>query len=333
MKELNLQDNNKTATVIAGNLLGSKVIVKDNGLYACSNNRDFWETILPEINQTDETKLIEVKEQKVFIEPVKSYPKLVICGGGHISIPVIQMANMLEFSVTVLEDRPMFANNARKANAANVICEPFDQGLDQIAGDENTYFVIVTRGHRYDALCLEKILQKKHGYIGMIGSRVRVKAVKDLMLEKGFTKEETDTIYSPIGLNIKAETPAEIGVAIMAEIIQVKNEKAKGSGYTKEILDFLKNSWSESLKYAMVTITKRKGSAPRTVGTKMIVGQDGCMIGTIGGGCAEASIRGLSIESINKNQPILTTVDMTGKEAEEDGMVCGGVIEVFIEPW
>ena len=131
-------------------------------------------------------------------------------------MPVIKIGIMMGWEVTVLEDRPKFADNARRAGASHVICEPFEEGLDKVPGSSDTYFVIVTRGHRYDQVCLEKIAEKEHAYIGMIGSRRRTTLVKKLLEEQGTDKAVLDAVYTPIGLDIGAETPEEIGVAIMA---------------------------------------------------------------------------------------------------------------------
>ena len=101
------------------------------------------------------------RAEKVFQERVGRMPRLVICGGGHVSIPVIQIGKMLGFTVTVLEDRPRFADNARQAGADQVYCEAFEDGLSKISGNGDTWFVIVTRGHRYDTLCLEAVFAEK----------------------------------------------------------------------------------------------------------------------------------------------------------------------------
>ena len=196
----------------------------------------------------------------VFCECAGSQPRLVICGGGHVSIPMIRMGKMLGFQVTVLEDRPKFADNARVAGADVVICDSFEHGLESISGGEDTYFIIVTRGHRYDEVCLGAIVEKP------------------------------DEVYTPIGLKIGAETPEEIAVSVMAEIIQVKHEKAEGCGYSKELLEALCDEDCKKQKKVLATIISRKGSAPRGVGTKMLILEDGTMIDTIGGGCAESDV-------------------------------------------
>lgn len=258
--------------------------------------------------------------------------KLVICGAGHLSIPIIKIGSMANFSVTVVEDRYSFANQAILAGADRVICEPFDGGLEKIDDDKNTFFVIVTRGHRYDQQCLEVIVKKENAYIGMIGSKTRVKKVLEQLVEKGIEVNTLEKVHTPIGLNIKAETPVEIAISILAEIIEVKNCKKESTGYSKELLDHLKVIKEKKCQSVLATIVSRKGSSPRQVGTKMLISTDGT-IETIGGGCVEAEIKMKAIDMLieNRSKPELHKVDMTGWQAEDEGMVCGGVIEIFLE--
>ena len=227
----------------------------------------------------------EEEKPRVFRERIRRAPKLVICGAGHVSMPIIRLGKMLGFTVTVLEDRPKFADNARTAGADHVICETFREGLSKIKGDSDTWFVIVTRGHRYDSECLEAILGKESAYVGMMGSRRRVAVVKDQLAQKGVSREKLDNVYTPIGLKISAETPEEIAVSIMAEIIRIKNSREQGAGYSAELLEALAN---EKQKAVLATIISRKGSAPRGVGTKMLIREDGSTLDTIGGGCVES---------------------------------------------
>ncbi len=268
----------------------------------------------------------------VFCEMLAGEAEIVICGGGHVSVPVIQIGRMLGCQVTVLEDRAEFAGHARQAGASEVICRPFEQGLETIAGGKNVYFIIVTRGHRYDQICLERIAKKEHAYIGMMGSRKRTAAVKQALIENGADADVINRVYTPIGLEIGARTPEEIAVAVMAQLIQVKN-KNPGSGFPQGMLDAILDEKRAAGRKVLATIISRTGSAPREVGTKMLVLADGSCIGTIGGGCAEAKIlqkaQHLLEDGVKKFQ--LCQVDMTGREAEEEGMVCGGAIEVMLE--
>ena len=272
----------------------------------------------------------EEEKPRVFRERVRRAPKLVICGAGHVSMPIIRLGKMLGFTVTVLEDRPKFADNARTAGADHVICETFREGLSKIKGDSDTWFVIVTRGHRYDSECLEAILGKESAYVGMMGSRRRVAAVKDQLAQKGVSREKLDNVYTPIGLKISAETPEEIAVSIMAEIIRIKNSREQGAGYSAELLEALAN---EKQKAVLATIISRKGSAPRGVGTKMLIREDGSTLDTIGGGCVESEIIQKARLMLHDGEPLfqICREDLTMEAAEDEGMVCGGVVEVMLE--
>lgn len=267
----------------------------------------------------------------LFQERISRPAKLVICGAGHVSMPIIRMGKMLRFHVTVVEDRPRFADDARRAEADQVYCEPFAEGLAKIPGDTDTWFVIVTRGHRYDTDCLRMILEKPRAYAGMMGSKRRTALVKDQLEQEGFDRAVLEAVHTPIGLKIAAETPEEIAVSIMAEIIQIKNNRTKSGGYSEEILsEILKD---KECRKVLATIISRKGSAPRGVGTKMLVCADGRIIDTIGGGCVESEIIQKALLMIRTGQESfqICKVDMTAEAAEEEGMVCGGVVEVMLE--
>lgn len=301
-----------TETILAGSHAGEKRL-----LAAAGENK---ETLLPE------------EDSLVFRERISRTPKLVICGAGHVSMPIIRLGKMLGFLVTVLEDRPKFADNARAAGADAVICETFRDGLAQVKGDSDTWFVIVTRGHRYDTECLEAVLKKPYAYVGMMGSRRRVAIVKDQIAESGVDREALEGVHTPIGLKIGAETPEEIAVSIMAEIIQVKNSRERGGRYSRELLEEL-TSGAVRGRSVLATIISRKGSAPRGVGTKMLIWEDGSTVDTIGGGCVESEIIQKALLMMRAGRPgfQICRVDMTMDAAEDEGMVCGGVVEVMLE--
>ena len=338
IEEINPNYQNLVMTVIEGESFGEKALISNHEMIWKSQKDGFFASHKEEIEQLGCCTQFENDGQKVFCELLGREKKMVICGGGHVSIPVIRMGLMVGFLVTVLEDRPKFADNARRSGASEVFCEPFEKGLERIEGNEDTYFIIVTRGHRYDQVCLEKIARKKHAYIGMMGSKRRVRMVKEALIENGADPEVINHVYTPIGLDIGAETPEEIAVAIMAEIIEVKNKRKRDNNYTKEILREIckeESAADEVLQNGkvLVTIIDRKGSAPRKIGTKMLILPDGQCVGTIGGGCAEAEIYRKALQKIRKGdlEPERCRVDMTGAEAEDEGMVCGGVIDVLLE--
>lgn len=355
LEEVNPNDPSIVMTVLEGEAFGEKALVSKHKLVWESRKGGYYMQHQEEIERIHDSRVVVIGGNKIFCELLGHKKKLVICGGGHVSIPLIQMGRMIGCKVTVLEDRPKFADHARCAGAEEVFCEPFEDGLKKIEGDGDTFFVIVTRGHRYDQTCLELIAQKKHAYIGMIGSRRRTGMVKEAIIAKGADPEVIGRVYTPIGLDIGAETPEEIAVAIMAEIIEVKNKKSKSNlGYSKEIIQAaLGGTGSQKMTGSqtassqapdnesechkdhkvLATIVARKGSAPRGVGTKMLILPDGNCVGTIGGGCVEADIiqKALLMSRRGESQPRLYHVDITGRDVENEGMLCGGVLDILLE--
>ncbi len=158
----------------------------------------------------------------VFVEVQRRAPELLIVGAGHIAVPLAQVAGVCDFAVTVLDDRPSFANAARFPTAQKVLAAPLAETVRGLPLDQDSFIVLVTRGHSHDVECLLEVLDRPVGYIGMIGSQRRVDAVFALLAEeRRIDPAKFDRIYAPIGLDIGARTPAEIAVCIMAEIINV----------------------------------------------------------------------------------------------------------------
>ncbi len=163
-------------------------------------------------------------ELDLFVEVHQKPPHLLIVGAGHIAVPLAAVGTLCDFTVTVLDDRPQYAHAQRFPQADQVLAADFLPALrslrcqDQL--DDHTFVTLVTRGHQYDVACLAELLYDPLPYIGMIGSKRRIRAVFELLqTEKGITKAQLANVYAPIGLNLGAQTPAEIAVAIMAEII------------------------------------------------------------------------------------------------------------------
>ncbi|KLU60359.1 putative xanthine dehydrogenase subunit A [Peptococcaceae bacterium CEB3] len=161
---------------------------------------------------------------EVFLDPLIPAQRLLILGGGHIAVPLAQVGQMIGFEVTVVDDRPSFASMTRFPAAARVICDEFGKAIKDYALDGGTFVVIVTRGHRHDKDCLAEVLRNEAppAYTGMIGSRRKVKAVLAELREEGISPALLDSVQAPIGLDIGGQTPEEIAVSIMAEIIMVK---------------------------------------------------------------------------------------------------------------
>jgi xanthine dehydrogenase accessory factor len=159
---------------------------------------------------------------EVFVEALTPPDEMVICGAGHIAVPLAVMATQAGFRVTVIDDRPRFANVARFPTAHRVIAAPFDEALAKTRITRSTAVVLVTRGHRHDWECLRRLIREPAFYLGMIGSRRRVRAARMGLEREGVVRERLEAIWAPIGLDIGAETPEEIAVAILAEIVLVR---------------------------------------------------------------------------------------------------------------
>lgn len=278
---------------------------------------------------------------RILLEPYFPEPQLMILGGGHIAIPLSEFGARTGFSVTVVDDRPVYANKNRFPDADRVLCESFDRCFKSLTINESSYVVIITRGHRYDIDCLRQVLHCPAAYIGMIGSKRRVAATKDLLLSEGFTKEELQRLNAPIGLEIGAETPEEIAISIIAQVISYHRngrpaaESAKikfnHPECSRQIIKTLSDDCHENM--AIITVLSYKGSVPRKPGAKMLVWPDGRIMGSIGGGCLEAEVISAARDTIRSRIWQLKQINMTADITEEDGMVCGGTVDVLIEPW
>jgi xanthine dehydrogenase accessory factor len=266
------------------------------------------------------------------IERYAPKPRMLILGGGHIALALVKMAKLIDFFVTVFDDRPMFANPGRFPEADEVICDDFSRVFERLNVRSTDYVVIVTRGHKHDTECLEGVLKGiSPTYIGMIGSARRVAIVLKQLRDNGFDDAAVDSVHTPIGLMIGAVTPAEISVAIIAEIIDVKRKgKGLAAGLTCEtdIAEWLAEHGDEA--DALITVLTSTGSVPRETGAKMAINYQGNTAGTIGGGCAEGDVIQRARTVIREGGFELDVIDMSGT-AEDDGMVCGGTLTVVIE--
>lgn len=158
----------------------------------------------------------------VFFEVLERRPSLVIVGAGHIAVPLAQLAHVLDFHVTVLDDRPEYASEARFPNADTIVVGEYAATLAGLPISSDTYVVLVTRGHVHDRKSLEQVLGGPAPYIGMIGSKRRVQTVIEHLSKLGRAASELEQLYAPVGLDIGSRTPAEIALAILAEIVSVR---------------------------------------------------------------------------------------------------------------
>jgi xanthine dehydrogenase accessory factor len=160
----------------------------------------------------------------IFLELIKPYMRLVIAGAGHIGKALSGLGQMLDFEVTVIDDRPEFANKQHIPAADQIIADNIGKSVAEIEKGKDTLIVIVTRGHRDDADALRSCIASDAAYIGMIGSRNKVALMKQEFISNGWaSKEQWDRIFAPVGVEIGSVTVEEIAVSIAAQLIQVKN--------------------------------------------------------------------------------------------------------------
>jgi xanthine dehydrogenase accessory factor len=159
----------------------------------------------------------------VFFEVMPAPPRLIVVGAGHIAVPLVRIAKVLDFHVTVIDDRLLYANRERFPDADEVLTGDMAQMLKEMTLTPSCYIVLITRGHAYDEPCLRNIIHSNAKYIGMIGSRRRIKACfQRFRDEEKVTEDAIERIYAPIGLDIATETPAEIAVSILGEVIKIR---------------------------------------------------------------------------------------------------------------
>ena len=271
-------------------------------------------------------------------EPMLPQERLIVLGAGHIALPVCEFAAKSGFAVTVCDDRPDFANRQRFPDAENVICDSFENAIRSLKLTPYDYVVIITRGHRHDADCLRVILPgTQPAYLGMIGSRRRVKGLFEMLEEEGYDRALMDRIRTPIGLNIGAVTPGEIAISILSEVVAYKrlpehsNDGIRCCNDSDVEMSTLRYLAENDEPKAIVTVIETKGSTPREAGAKMAVSPLGKVTGSIGGGCSEGAVIRDAIRIIGTGRYQLVDIDLTGDVAESDGMVCGGTMQVLIE--
>ncbi len=172
-----------------------------------------------------DTGMICGGKMEFFIEPMMPAPHVYIFGGGHVALPLARFASQIGFSYTIIEDREEFAQKERFPDARDIIITSAADINENILFKESDYIAIVTRSHDLDYESLKVVLNSEVKYIGLIASKIKKKQIFARLKEEGFPEEKINQIHSPIGLDIAAQTPEEIAISILAELIQVKNKE------------------------------------------------------------------------------------------------------------
>ncbi|MEW5724579.1 MAG: XdhC family protein [Thermodesulfobacteriota bacterium] len=177
-------------------------------------------------------EILDTPAGRYLVEPLVSIPTAVVFGGGHISVHLAPLLHLVGFKVIVVDDRAEFASPGRFPQAAGLVVADFKTCFENLEITPETYAVIVTRGHLHDQSVLREVLARDPRYVGMIGSRRKIRMIFQSLLGEGVDPDRIGRVHSPIGLDIGAETPEEIAVSITAEMIKVR------AGNLKKVKDW-----------------------------------------------------------------------------------------------
>ena len=217
--------------VVEGPLAGERLLVDRAGIVGTLGVADLdaaagraGRAALEDARARRESVVVDGIEHTLYVEPHRAAGELVIVGAGHIAQPLSRIGACLGFQVVVMDDRPEFATRERFPDAHRVLPADFSRPFETVPITERTHLVLVTRGHRYDYQALREVLglDVRPAYVGMVGSRRRVRAAFEQLARDGIPIERLEGVRAPIGLDIGAETPEEIAVSIAAELVLVR---------------------------------------------------------------------------------------------------------------
>lgn len=283
---------------------------KEIMIYAAGANTLYERVSASLINANMDTHLVD---EKWFAKK----PCLFICGAGHVSKELADIAEKLDMHVKIIDPRTEWANKDRFPNA-DIINDEYSSLNKYLV--PNAYYAVMTPGHVHDLACVSAIMNSTYSYLGMIGSHKKVETTIASLKELDYSSEQICRLNAPIGLSIGAKTPAEIAISILAEIIEVKN-KHSFSSVSEELLN-------TNCSGMLCIIIEKHGSTPRDVGSMMLV-TDNKIIDTIGGGPIEHAV----IEAARTNKTArIKEYSLNNTDAGNLGMVCGGRNTILFLP-
>jgi xanthine dehydrogenase accessory factor len=217
-------------------LSGTKFFLADGGKPVCEVSIDAWAAAATDGLATaggDSVRVVcsdaEDDGQRLLLEFLARPTTLIVLGAGHLSREIVPLAKRVHFRVVVVDDRPVFANQANFPDADEVIVAEFADIFARLSVDAQTFVLIVTRGHLHDELLLEHALGSSAGYVGMIGSKAKIGRIYSRLRAGGTTDERLAFVHAPVGLSIGARLPEEIAVSVVAELISVRNGTRGGT--------------------------------------------------------------------------------------------------------
>jgi xanthine dehydrogenase accessory factor len=173
---------------------------------------------------------------ELLVEPVVAKPRLLVVGGGHVGLALVKQGVALDYAVTVIDDRAEFASRERFPAEAEVMHRDMVDALRTMPIGWNTFVIVATRGHKLDAHCLRAAVATPARYVGLLGSRRKTILIERMLRDEGLAEERLRAVHAPIGLDLGGRTPAEIALAVLAEITQ---ERYGGTGRPLRLPDEL----------------------------------------------------------------------------------------------
>ena len=177
---------------------------------------------------------------EVFVEPILPDPSLLLMGGGHLAQAIAEVAQRVGFKVSVVDDRASFANRERFPEVEETIVAPFEESLEAVDVTGNSFILIVTRGHGYDQVVLEKAIHTPARYLGLVGSRRKIRIILKNLLNQGIPPQAFSRLYAPVGIDIGSETPEQIAVSVVAELIALRkgiHQRSKKQLFAMKLLE------------------------------------------------------------------------------------------------
>lgn len=305
------------ATCVEGQFRGSKALFHEGGLLMAlpGETEDFWRRVqLPE--KDGFCGLIPGPEEaEVFCDPLVPEPKLIIVGAGHVGQALAKLAQECGFTVFVVDERPELLTEERFPGCT--LFNKYTSGLMPFSGG-NCYFAIMAADHETSENCMVTVMRRRYAYAGLIGAAARRPGVLQRLREAGIPEEKLNDLVMPIGLDIGAETPAEVAVSILAQLIARRRELTGGVACYIPIYQALSR---EAEAQVLATVIRTAGSAPRDCGAKLCWRPDGALLGSVGGGALEEDV--LTVAALTMEDGVPRRV-YSQSEA-------GGQVEVFVE--
>jgi xanthine dehydrogenase accessory factor len=209
------------------NIIGRSIMFPDGNMTGqIELHHDDLNNLKQQLSAISTTSNVTIGDTQIIIDPVRNMKTVYLFGAGHVSLPAAHIAALVGFRTIILDDRSEYANSERFPGASEIrVLKSFDQAFAGLDINSDSFIVILTRSHQFDREVLEQALQTKAGYIGMISSQRKRSAIYQALMDQGIKSEELARVHSPIGVAIGGETPEEIAVSIVAELISQRSKQ------------------------------------------------------------------------------------------------------------